>query len=138
MSNSGDSRDTETDEFIKSYISQIKNRVGDTLAKPNSEADSSLLFTDTESPQNRKVFYTIQQAEAIAQEECVECEYLYRKCTANPPTMLDRVLGCRKLRAEYYRCMDMVKEEVKKKSSHEPLVSLEQVVDLLKKNKKGE
>ncbi|KAJ1662902.1 hypothetical protein IW140_002785 [Coemansia sp. RSA 1813] len=123
---STDSGSTDNDEFLQSYLSQIKSRLGDTPVKPNSDADPSLLFSDPESPKTRKIFYTIKQTEAIVNEECAECEYVYRKCKRAPPTMVDRFFGCARLRAEYHACMKRVREDLDSKSGVETLVSLEQ------------
>ncbi|KAJ2231994.1 hypothetical protein IWW45_005303 [Coemansia sp. RSA 485] len=116
------SRDNN-DEFLKSYIAQLKNKLAENPVKPDASADISLLKADTEAPKDRRRFYTARQIEEIAMEECAECEYTWRKCSIDPPTIYDKVLGCRRLRQQYYMCMDKAREEIKKRSGKEQLFS---------------
>lgn len=107
--------DKDTDEFLKTYIAEAQAKLAKTPVQPDTHqtSDLSLLYKDREAPKNRKRFYTKDQAEAIAQEECAECEYTWRKCSVNPPSLYDQFIGCRKLRREYYGCMEKVKEKLK-------------------------
>ncbi|KAJ1884099.1 hypothetical protein LPJ66_010773 [Kickxella alabastrina] len=111
-----------TDEFLNSYISQMKAKLTQNPVNPDASPDISLVKNDKEAPPNRRRFYTTKQIEQIAQEECAECEYTWRKCSIDPPSIYDKFFGCRKLRREYYDCMERVKEEVKNKSGKELLV----------------
>ncbi|KAJ2009413.1 hypothetical protein GGI04_000489 [Coemansia thaxteri] len=121
MAGAPDKQSDSTDEFLSAYISQVKSRLEKAPVKPDTSVDLSLVHGDTEAPKDRKRFYTVKQVEDIAQEECAECEYTWRKCAVDPPTMYDRFIGCRKLRREYYECMDRVRAELQSKSGKEPL-----------------
>ncbi|KAJ2745774.1 ATP-binding protein [Coemansia sp. BCRC 34301] len=116
MAGTPDKQDKSTEDFLNSYISQVKLRLEKAPVKPDASADMSLVLTDADAPRDRKRFYTKEQIEDIAQEECAECEYTWRKCSHSPPSMHDWFIGCRKLRKEYYDCMDRVKEDLKNKS----------------------
>ncbi|KAJ1720878.1 hypothetical protein LPJ53_004550 [Coemansia erecta] len=118
-----DSTSGSTDEFLKSYISQLKTRLADKPVTPDASPDIALLRADPEAPSDRRRFYTTAQIEQIAMEECAECEYVWRKCAVNPPTLYDHFFGCRKLRQNYYQCMERVTKEVNSKSGREYLVS---------------
>ncbi|KAJ1861494.1 hypothetical protein LPJ73_001005 [Coemansia sp. RSA 2703] len=119
---SGTSDNASTDDFLKSYISQLKTRLADKPVRPDAAPDIALLQTDPEAPADRRRFYTAAQTEQIAMEECAECEYAWRKCAVNPPTLYDHFFGCRKLRAAYYECMERVTAEINGKSGKEQLV----------------
>ncbi|KAJ1939902.1 hypothetical protein FBU59_003972 [Linderina macrospora] len=114
--------DSNTDDFLNSYIHQVKTKLERAPIRPDSTADASLVHNDDEAPKNRKRFYTNKQMDEIAAEECAECEYTWRKCSINPPSVYDRFFGCRKLRAEYYDCIEAMKKTLKEKSGKEPLI----------------
>ncbi|KAJ1646921.1 hypothetical protein J3B02_004082 [Coemansia erecta] len=116
-----DQHEPSSDEFVKTYIAQLKTKLAANPVKPDATADISLLKMDAEAPKDRRRFYTAKQIEEIAMEECAECEYAWRKCSIDPPTIFDKFLGCRRLRQQYYMCMDKAREEVKKRSGKEPL-----------------
>ncbi|KAJ2397490.1 hypothetical protein GGI23_003518 [Coemansia sp. RSA 2559] len=132
MSSTGNG-DNENEEFLKSYLSQIKNRFGEVPVKPNADADPTLLFTDPESPKVRNIFYTYKQTEAIVNEECAECEYRYLKCKGAPPTVRDWITGCAKLSREFNECKERVREDLKKRTGTEAFVSLDQFSKLEEK-----
>ncbi|KAJ1796480.1 hypothetical protein LPJ56_007164 [Coemansia sp. RSA 2599] len=118
-----DKSGSSSDEFLKSYVAQLKTKLATNPVKPDASADISLLKADTEAPVDRRRFYTEKQIEQIAMEDCAECEYAWRKCSIDPPTLYDKFFGCRKLRQEYYACMEKAREEIKKRSGKEPLFS---------------
>ncbi|KAJ1957852.1 hypothetical protein EC988_000617 [Linderina pennispora] len=119
------SSNSSTDDFLNSYIHQVKAKLERAPIRPDATADASFVYSDEEAPKDRKRFYTNKQIEEIAAEECAECEYTWRKCSIDPPTMYDRFFGCRKLRAEYYDCMETMRKALKEKSGKEPLVKAE-------------
>ncbi|KAJ2552797.1 ATP-dependent RNA helicase dbp4 [Coemansia sp. RSA 1933] len=120
----------DNDEFLKSYLAQIKSRLGEVPVKPNADADPTLLFTDPEGPKRRNIFYTVKQTEAIVNEECAECEYRYLKCKGTPPTLYDRISGCSKLSTEFHACKKRVRADLRKRTGTEAFVSLDQYAKL--------
>ncbi|KAJ1962668.1 hypothetical protein GGI12_002514 [Dipsacomyces acuminosporus] len=110
------------EDFLSSYIEQVKHKLEKAPVRPDATPKESLVHSDEEAPKNRRRFYTDKQKNEIALEECAECEYEWRKCALNPPSTYDRFFGCRKLRREYYDCMERAKARLEGKSGSAPLV----------------
>ncbi|KAJ2412518.1 hypothetical protein GGI10_003638 [Coemansia sp. RSA 2530] len=111
-----------TEDFLNSYIAQVKSKLDKAPVKPDASANLSLVLTDADAPKNRKRFYTNEQIDEIAKEECAECEYTWRKCSHSPASVYDWFIGCSMLRKEYYDCVDRVKEDLKAKSGRAPIL----------------
>ncbi|KAJ1988642.1 hypothetical protein GGI25_004921 [Coemansia spiralis] len=110
------------DEFLESYLAQIKEKLDKVPVEPNKEVDElKLLLADTEAPPDRRMFYRNDHIEEIAKQECAECEYKWQTCRVNPPTMYDRFIGCTKLKLDYKACMKKVAKRYEDKDFGDPL-----------------
>ncbi|KAJ2770986.1 hypothetical protein IWQ56_001959 [Coemansia nantahalensis] len=122
MADTGNGRSSATtDEFLQEYIAATKRKLEASPVGPNSAADLSVMIKDEETPKTWRRYYSNREVSEIVDQECVECEYRWRMCRANPPSFGQRISQCSELRKAYEACRERVRAEMREKSG-KPLV----------------
>ncbi|KAJ2713115.1 hypothetical protein H4R19_002413 [Coemansia spiralis] len=104
------------DEFLQAYIDAAKKKLEASPVGPSSAADLTLMIKDEETPKSWRRYYSNREIDDITDEECIDCEYRWRKCRANPSSVGERLSQCSELRKAYTQCRDRVRARMREES----------------------